>query len=115
VFEVGNLEPAVVSLLYVPDVAPRAAEVLAEIGTDKTQRALVEMADAAAQPLAMRKAAVAMLARSIRAHGILLTTDEITRQYDLYNDNAGIDPQTHEVLSAVLDVIEHKGNVPEKK
>jgi CheY-like chemotaxis protein len=114
VFDVSSLEPAIVPLLYVSDVAPRAAELLAEIGTDKTQRALLEVADAAAQPLAMRKSAVAALARSIRDHGILLTSDEIALQYDIYNDNAGRDAETHEVLGEVLDVIEHKGAPAEK-
>jgi hypothetical protein len=41
-----------------------------------------------------------------------LTTDEILRQYDLYNANAGADPDTHAVLGAVLDAIELKKKAP---
>ncbi|MEX0677797.1 MAG: hypothetical protein WD063_12020 [Pirellulales bacterium] len=114
VFDTGRLEAAILPLLYVPEVAPRAAELLAEIGTDEAQRAFLELADSAAG-LAMRKAAVAVFARSVRKHGILLTSGEIRRQYDLYNTNAGRDAETHEVLAAVLDVIEYKGDPPERQ
>jgi hypothetical protein len=112
VFDAGPLEPSIVGLIYLPEVAPRVIELLGDMGTDKSQRALIELADTAAQPVAMRKAAVAALARSVRRHGILLTTDEIIRQYDIFNTNAGQNPETHEVLGAVLDVIEHKGAPP---
>lgn len=114
VFDVGGIEAAILPLLYVPEVAPRAAELLGEIGTGESQRAFLELAGSAVQPLAMRKAAVAVFARSVRKHGILLLTDEIRRQYDLYNSNAGRDAETHEVLGAVLDVIEHKDERPDR-
>lgn len=114
VFNVQSLENSALPLIYVPELAGRTMELLGEIGTDKSQRALVEVADSPAEPLAKRKAAVAALARAVRAGGILLTTEEIGHQYDLYNDNAGRNPETHEVLGAVLDVIEHKGAPPKE-
>jgi hypothetical protein len=115
VFDLASLEPSILPLVYVPELGARAIELLGDIGTDKAQRALVELADTASAPLAMRKAAVAALARSIRAHGILLTSDEILRQYDIYNTNAGTNAETHEVAGAVLDVIEHKGAPPQEQ
>jgi hypothetical protein len=114
VFDVAALEASILPLIYVPELGARAIELLGDIGTDKAQRALVELADSASEPLATRKAAVVALARGIRAHGILLTTDEIRRQYDLYNTNAGRNAETHEVTGALLDVIEHKGAPPQK-
>jgi hypothetical protein len=115
VFNIEGIEPAILPLVYVPEVAGRAAELLAAIGTDEAQRTFVELADSPIQSLPMRKAAVAALARSMRKYGILLTSDEIARQYDLYNANAGRDAETHEVLGAVLDVIETKGAPPERQ
>jgi HEAT repeat protein len=112
VFDVRSLEGNILPLVYVPELAGRAIELLGDVGTDKAQRALVELADSPAASLATRKAAVAALARSVRAGGILLTTDEIRREYDLYNTNAASNAETHEVLGAVLDVIEHKGAPP---
>jgi hypothetical protein len=111
--DLSGLETVILPLLYVPDAAPLAAEFLGAIGTAQTQRSLVELADSAAVSPALRQAAVAALARGIRRHGILLTSDEIRRQYDLYNSNAGTNRETHEVLSALLDVLEQKGGPAE--
>ncbi len=66
------------------------------------------MADSSAQPLGLRRAAVAALAGSIRDHGILLKTDQLEHQYAIYNANAGRDRETHQVLSELLDVLEQK-------
>ncbi|REK12768.1 MAG: HEAT repeat domain-containing protein [Planctomycetota bacterium] len=112
VFDLRQLESTILPLIYLPQLAGRAIELLGEIGTDQGQQALLGLADSPTQPLAMRKAAVAALARSIRSHGILLTTNEIRRQYDIYNSNAGRNAETHEVLGAVLDTLENKGEPP---
>jgi hypothetical protein len=72
---------------------------------------LTDFANQPAQPLAARQAAVTAFARSVRAHGLLLTRDMILRQYDLYNSNAGRDADTHAILGALLDTIERKTDV----
>ncbi len=112
VFDLRSLEAAVLPLVYVPEMAGKAIELLADIGTQKSQQALVGLVDSPAQPLATREAAVAALARSIRHYGTLLTTDEIYAQYDIYNYNAGRNRDTHKVLGQLLDVIEHQGDPP---
>ncbi len=112
VFDIAQLEPVMVPLMYLPETAGRAIELLSEIGTEPAQEALVQLADSPAQPLAVRQAAVAALARSVRRHGTLLTSDEILAQYDYYNDNAGRNRETHEVLGSLLDVIEYRGDTP---
>ena len=43
--------------------------------------------------------------------GILLTTAEITRQYDRYNASEALDGGTQEVLGAVLDAIELRSSL----
>jgi len=112
VFDLRSLEAAVLPLVYVPQMTGKAIELLADIGTQKSQQALVGLVDSPAQPLATREAAVAALARSIRHYGTLLTTDEIYAQYDIYNYNAGRNRDTHKVLGQLLDVIEHQGDPP---
>src|SRR5690606_6044312 len=98
VFDIGQLEMTVIPLMYVPELSGRAIELLADIGNQAAQQSLVQLANAAAQPLATRQAAVTALARSIRKYGTLLTADEILAQYDFYNLNAGRNRETHLVL-----------------
>jgi hypothetical protein len=112
VFDVAQLEAQIIPLLYVPEMAGRAIELLADIGNQQSQQALVQLANASAQPLATRQAAVTALAQNIRKYGTLLTSGEIYAQYDLYNLNAGRNRDTHVVLSALLDVLEHQGDPP---
>ncbi len=112
VFELRQLETAILPLVYVPEMAGKAIELLADIGTRKAQQTLVQLADSPAQPLATREAAVVALSRSIRHYGTLLTSDEIYAQYDIYNYNAGRNRETHQVLGQLLDVIEHQGDPP---
>ncbi|MEX2112079.1 MAG: hypothetical protein WD845_02785, partial [Pirellulales bacterium] len=106
VYDVYRQEPAVASALYIPELSARASAVLASLGTATSQRSLLELADLAAQPLALREAAATALARSIGQFGLRLSRDEILQQYELYNSNAGRNGDTHTVLSAVLDAIE---------
>jgi hypothetical protein len=112
VFDVAQLEAQIIPLLYVPEMSGKAIELLADIGNQQSQQALVQLANAAVQPLATRQAAVTALAQNIRKYGTLLTSGEIYAQYDLYNLNAGRNRDTHVVLSALLDVIEHQGDPP---
>jgi hypothetical protein len=44
--------------------------------------------------------------RSIQARGILLTTQQILRQYDRYNASESQDRSTQQVLGLILDCIE---------
>ncbi len=97
-------------VLFVPELNTRAATVLGDLGTAKAQQSLLDLAGLAAQPIDTRNAAAAAFAHSVKRHGILLTSDEILRQYDLYNTNAGSDPETHAVLGAILDAIESKNH-----
>jgi len=111
VFDVRREEPAVVQALYVPELSAQAATLLGELGTVRSQRSLVEMANSGTQPLKVRQAAATAFAHSVGRYGILLSREEILRQYDLYNANEGRDADSSAMLSAILDAIEHKGDV----
>src|SRR5690606_16580689 len=73
VFDLHQVEKTITPLIYVPAMAGKSIELLADIGTEASQQALVQLADSPAQPLATRQAAVTALARSIRKYGTLLT------------------------------------------
>ena len=55
-----------------------------------------------------RSAAADAFTESVRTHGILLTTDQIRRQYDRYNLSATAPEETQAVLGRLLDAIERK-------
>jgi hypothetical protein len=107
---VGSQEAALVQALAVPQLAARAVAALASFGSARAQHSLLEVANMNTQPIATRQAAVAALVSSLDQYGLRLTREEILRQYDLYNTNAGRDPATHEVSGAILDAIEGRAN-----
>ena len=112
VFDVRRQEPAIERALFVPQLANKAAPLVGRLGTPKAQLSLLDVADLATQTPKARQLAAAAFATCIARYGIRITTGDILKQYELYNDNAGRDPVTHEVLSTVLDAIEqNKGNL----
>lgn len=90
----------------VPALSLRAIAVLQEQPTAEAQKGLVDLASSPAEPLPTRKAAVAGFAHATRRWGILLTTEEIQRQYDRYNQSASLDAETQKVLGRILDILE---------
>jgi CheY-like chemotaxis protein len=106
VYDLKRAEDTAMGALYVPPLAPKAAAMLANLGTAESQVALVEIASRLTQPLEVRKAAVVAFGESTRRYGILLTTDQIQRQYDRYNASANQDVATQKTLGLILDDIE---------
>lgn len=106
VFDVRRYEPVVSRALYFPPTAPRAAAVLARLGTHSSQVALVDLASVAVQPLEVRQAAATAFAESVRRFGLRLTASEVVRQYDRYNASQRLDKATQQLLGGILDSIE---------
>ena len=79
---------------------------MATLGTHESQRVLVETASAGPLPIETRQAAAAAFATSVEQFGLLLTGDEIVRQYDLYNASEREPQETQAVLGSLLDTIE---------
>ena len=79
------------------------------MGTAHSQRSLLDLANLSAQPLETRQAAADAFAASMRRFGIRLSSDELLRQYDLYNDNAGRNADTHVVLGSNPQCARTKG------
>lgn len=105
-YDVHRQAPIVTAALYLPAMTDRAVDALALIGTPDSQRSLVEFASHLSVPVASRQKAARAFAASVQRHGILLTNDEILRQYDRYNASASLDADSQKVFATVLDAIE---------
>ncbi len=111
IYDLRQVEEAVLGALEVPALSAQAAEVAGKLGTPETQQALVELASRFTLPVETRRAAVVAFAHSTREHSILLTTDQILRQYDRYNRSADQDPRTQRILASILDAIEARARL----
>ena len=106
VYDVRRLQEPILAALYTPKLTVKAAAVLGNIPTAESQRALVELASRFSQPLELRKAAVEALRHNIQGSGVLLSGDEILRQYERYNQSKHLDTSTQQILGLILDCIE---------
>jgi hypothetical protein len=87
-------------------LAAKTVPILAKINSPEAQQALVAAASRESTPLELRQAAVEAFRVSVQTHGILLKTDEILRQYDLYNRRKDADENSRKVLGLLLDCLE---------
>jgi len=106
IYDLSRAQDAAMTALSVPRLAPDAVIVLGNLGTPQSQRALVELASRWTQPFELRLAAARAFRESIHQSGILLTTEQIMRQYDRYNQSETLDLNTQQVLGLILDYIE---------
>jgi hypothetical protein len=66
------------------------------------------MAARPALPVEVNRIMATAFARSVRRHGILLTSAQILQQYNQYNARLGQDRSRQEILSSILDTLEGK-------
>jgi CheY-like chemotaxis protein len=111
-YDIRGVEESLLTALYNPKLSEKASIVLATVNSPDVQRALVEVASRFTLPLRMRQAAAGAFRINTQKHGILLTTDEISRQYRRYNESEKQDRGTQRVLGQILDCLEI--NVPKK-
>ncbi len=105
-YDVRRVQGSALAALYVPELSTKVVKLLGNLDTPESQRALVELASRWTQPLEVRKAAAIAFRRNTEANGILLTTQEILRQYDRYNQSEELDTNTQQILGLILDCIE---------
>ncbi len=106
VYDLRRVEDVAVKALRARHLSAKAVALLGGLTSAEGQRALVDAASSPLEPLDLRNAAVAALVRATERDGILLTTEEIQRQYDRYNQSATLDADTQRVLGRILDVLE---------
>ncbi len=105
-YDLRQIESSVLAGLYAPKLGAKAAAVLGTLGTPRSQQVLADQAGRDIQSWDVRRAAVTAFRRSIQRHGILLTSDQLRRQYDRYNQSENRDPATRQLLGLILDCIE---------
>jgi len=105
-YDVRRAEDALLAALNSPGLGIEAVAVLQNLGTPESQRALVDLASRWTQPLELRQAALKAFRLNTQAHGILLSTAQINRQYDRYNQSEHLDASTQQILGLILDCIE---------
>ena len=105
-YNLRRIESSLTDALWDAELGPQAARILATLGTPRSQKVLVDLASFATQPLELRQAASAAFAASVADFGPLLTTGEISQQYDRYNQSETQDQATQKVLASILDVVE---------
>jgi CheY-like chemotaxis protein len=115
-YMIRRSEPIIEAALYRPDAAKAAIAALGKLGTADGQNALLNFANQSTLPMESRSQAADAFRHSVAAHGLLLTSDEILRQYDRYNASATADADSQRVLGELLDAIEsRRGNAPSDK
>jgi CheY-like chemotaxis protein len=105
-YNLRNVQDAVLTALYNPKLSLKAVPILADMNSSEAQRALVEAASRFTLPLELRKAAASAFRKNTQQFGILLTTDEIRRQYDRYNESEKLDAASQQLLGLILDCLE---------
>lgn len=101
-------QQSLIGLLRHDRFVPATCRILSRLGTSDCQRALADFASQVGTPLELRKAAAEAFGQSARQHGVLLTTTEIRRQYDLYNASESDSVESQQVFGALLDQIEFR-------
>jgi hypothetical protein len=105
-YDVSQYADRLSGALYRDDISEPAIASLALVGAPASQRSLVDYANRFVGPIEGRKAAADAFDRNVRRHGVLLTTDEILHQYNVYNASETSDAQTQQLLGQLLDTIE---------
>jgi len=101
-------EPAFITAVSVSSLTRYASPVLGFTGTAKAQKALVNTASRNSLDLVSRQSAAEAFDRAVRKRRVMLTQQDILRQYDRYNASETLDKQTQQVLGGILDSIERR-------
>ena len=107
-YDMRRVEDAVLAGLLVPRLSGHAVAVLANLGTQASQQALVDVASRFVNPLAIRQAAGIAFGFNVQRFGLLLDQEAIRLQYARYNESASQDLATQKVLASILDTIESR-------
>jgi hypothetical protein len=107
-YDVREVEPAVLAGLPAPPLSSHAVAVLANLGTPTSQRALVDVAGRFFNPLAIRQAAGAAFGVNVKRFGLLLDREAIQQQYARHVESLSQDQATQEVLASIIGTIESR-------
>jgi hypothetical protein len=107
-YKIRRSEPVIAAALYSSTTVAPAIAVLSNFSSPGAQRALVNFASLRTLQVEHRASAAEAFRQNVATHGLLLTSQEIVRQYDRYNASQTADADTQRILGALLDVIEFR-------
>ncbi len=113
IYEWAPIQKSVLSALLSPVMLGKALPLAVRFNSPEMQTSLLKLVNRANLSPEMRESALAAFQRHVRTHGILLTSEEIRRQYDVYNRSEKLDKATQKLLGDSLDCLE--GKTAEKK
>ncbi len=96
--------------VLVDSLRPLALAALAELPTRAAQLRLVDLASESQRPISQRQQALSALGGSLDRFGVLLSPEQLLRQYERYNASETADSQTQRVLSTILDLFEARAS-----
>ena len=105
-YDLRRGEESALAAVNNPALADKAVAVLASAAAPAAQRALVDLASRPLQPMPLRRAAYESFRRSTAKFGVLLSRDEILRQYRRYNESVKEPAPSRRLLSLILDCLE---------
>ena len=108
IYDLHVAAQAIEEALYREETAATAIDALTRLGTPESQRSLLHFASQSTFPMALRSQAAKAFQASVASHGVLLTSNEIYAQYDIYNASEFADAETQAVLGSLLDAIESR-------
>jgi CheY-like chemotaxis protein len=107
-FDVLNQQERLLGGLASPARAADTCQVLGQLGTADAQSRLLEMVNNLQLPISLRRVAADSFAVAVRKRGLMLSRQQILRQYDRYNASAGEPAASQQILADVLDVLERR-------
>ena len=114
-YQIRKYEESVFQLLEVTGYTEKACEMIAKLGTAKSQEALAKFASQAGYSIEQRATATKCFAASVERFGTLLTTDQIQQQYDRYNASESDSAEVQKLMGQLLDAIEKRSLKNKKK
>lgn len=105
-YNVHKFEDVIYNLLNTGDDVPGATGILSGLGTPMAQRKLLDFASQNGIAMEERRLAAEGFSKSVDQFGLLLTTSEIQRQYDRYNESEGQPAESTQLLGSLLDAVE---------
>lgn len=110
-YQIQRHQESVYRLLAVDSYTEKAFQMIAKMGTEKSQQALADFASQSGNPIEQRKLAAAGFSAAVKKFGTLLTTDQIQQQYDRYNASQSQPKEVQKLMADMLDAIEQRSAI----
>ncbi len=107
-YQVRKHEESIYRLLIIDGYTKKACQMIAKLGTAKSQEALANFASQSGYTIEQRAIAAECFADSVQRFGTLLTTDQIQQQYDRYNASEKDSAEVQKLMGQLLDAIEKR-------